>query len=152
MLCRHLAVIALILGATCGRCLEPNVAVADFARGPGAWQINSRQGAASRSRVVEEERGIRLEAVFDSGWEAFKLPVPAGQIPVDQRTLLFAAKAGPGVRGVEVKLGLADGSWWRAQHALGSEWQEAVLRDIEFQCCHPPLRARAPFDRESPTP
>lgn len=133
-----LAVLGLALGAAAGTCLEPTVTVCDFARGPGAWQINSPQGAASRSRVTKEERGVRLEAVFESGWEAFKLPVPAGQIPADQQTLLFMAKAGPGARGIEVKLGMADGSWWRAQQGLGSEWQEAILRDHEFQCCHPP--------------
>lgn len=113
-------------------------------RDPGLWQINSRQGTGTRSRVVAEGTGIRLEAAFQEGWEAFKLPVPAGVIPADQRTLLFRAKGGPGVHGLEVRLGLGDGSWWRARHGLGEDWQDCVLRDLAFACCHPADQGATP--------
>ncbi|MBT7303566.1 MAG: hypothetical protein HN849_28810 [Victivallales bacterium] len=120
----------------------PFASVRDFGRGPGEWQLNSKMRDKSRSRVVADGRQgdpcVRLEAVFQVGWEAFKMPVPAGAIPDDRRTLVFLARAQEGVRAFDVRLGLADGSWWRANAGLTTTWQRCAIRREKFTCCHVP--------------
>jgi predicted neuraminidase len=131
--------ISSLLTASLVACSQPFVTLRDFTAGPGSWQINSRQGKQSQSRVLPAERNgdpcVELKAVFQSGWEAFKTAVPAGLVPKNHRALTFLAKGDPGVRAVEVRLGLADGSWWRATHKMEQAWTRCALRREEFVLC-----------------
>ena len=131
----RLVMAGIVIGSLLCRSAELFVTLRGFADGPGEWRLNSKMGDKSKSRVLADRRQgdpcVRLEAVFQSAWEAFKTPVPAGAIPAEHRALIFLARAQAGVRGFDVRLGLADGSWWRANAgvtAVDRRWATSLAR------------------------